>query len=43
MSLYFARANGRRSEGKEDEKMAALSDEDVEELGDRSPRYVFTT
>jgi hypothetical protein len=29
--------------GDEDEKFAGMSDEEIDELGDRSPRYMFAS
>lgn len=42
MSWFLGRVNKRRREGREDAKMENLSDEEIEELGDASPRYVYT-
>ncbi|KAF2429559.1 MFS general substrate transporter [Tothia fuscella] len=42
MSLYFSKVNHSRASGGEDGKFAGLSSEDVGELGDRSPRFIFT-
>lgn len=42
MSLVLSRENSRRREGKEDTKIANMSDEEIEELGDASPRFVYT-
>ncbi|KAF2813790.1 MFS general substrate transporter [Mytilinidion resinicola] len=42
MWFYFTRANARRARGEEDEKIAGMTDEEVNELGDESPRFVFT-
>lgn len=42
MSLVLARENTRRQEGKEDARTANMSDEEIEELGDASPRFVYT-
>ncbi|KAF8311067.1 high-affinity nicotinic acid transporter-like protein [Clavulina sp. PMI_390] len=35
-------ANRRRAEGKEDYKTEGMTDEQVEEMGDESPRFVYT-
>lgn len=43
MSLYFINANKRRMRGDEDDKTAGLSDEEIEDLGDRSPRFMYAT
>lgn len=42
MSWFLARVNKARREGKEDAKLQNLSDEEIEELGDASPRFVYT-
>ncbi|KAJ5811672.1 MFS transporter [Penicillium riverlandense] len=42
MILYFSRVNKRRMEGKEDASIAGLTEEEVNELGDRSPRFIYT-
>ncbi|PSN62894.1 MFS general substrate transporter [Corynespora cassiicola Philippines] len=42
MWFYFAMVNKRRSEGKEDYKVEGLTDEQIAELGDDSPRFVYT-
>jgi hypothetical protein len=42
MSAYFSKINKRRASGEENGKIAGLSSEEVDELGDRSPRFVFT-
>lgn len=45
MGLWWAmlRINRRRREGAEDWKMAGLTEEEVDELGDESPRFVLRT
>ncbi|KAI4132518.1 MAG: hypothetical protein LQ347_002539, partial [Umbilicaria vellea] len=43
MSWYFARENRRRKEGKEDGKIVGMTEEDIAEMGDRNPRYIYTT
>ena len=43
MWLYYIFVNKRRAAGKEDHKIRGLTDEEVEELGDRSPRFVYIT
>lgn len=35
--------NKRRAAGKEDGKMSGLTDEQIDELGDESPRYIYAT
>jgi len=42
MSLYFSAANRKRLRGDEDETVAGMSEEEIDELGDRNPRYVYT-
>lgn len=42
MSLLLARENRLRREGKEDSKIVRMTDEEIEELGDESPRFIYT-
>lgn len=42
MSLYLNHVNQRRRAGKEDHKIVGLSEEQINALGDRSPRFVYT-
>jgi hypothetical protein len=42
MGLYFSRRNKCRLAGDEDTKIAGKSEEDIAEMGDENPRYVFT-
>jgi len=42
MWFYFARVNARRARGDEDHKIQGLTDEQITELGDNSPRFVYT-
>lgn len=42
MSLFLARENRLRREGKEDAKIERMTDEEIEELGDTSPRFIYT-
>jgi hypothetical protein len=42
MSTYFAVKNKRRREGKEDHKVQGMTEEQIAELGDESPRYMYT-
>lgn len=42
MSLYFARRNLGRSAGQEDRKMEGKTEQEIAEMGDESPRYLFT-
>ncbi|CAG8960421.1 hypothetical protein HYFRA_00008139 [Hymenoscyphus fraxineus] len=41
LSFYYKVVNRRRREGREDYKVAGMSEEEIAELGDRSPRYVY--
>lgn len=42
MSWFLARLNKARREGKEDAKIEHMTEEEVEELGDASPRFFYT-
>jgi MFS family permease len=42
MRFYYSKINDKRSKGEEDSKIEHMSDMQVEEMGDRSPRYVYT-
>ena len=42
MWWYFARENQRRKDGREDSRIAGMTEEEIAELGDRNPRYIFT-
>ena len=42
MSLYFSLLNARRAAGKEDHKLAGKTNEEVDEMGDDSPRFTYT-
>ncbi len=42
MSLYFMRVNARRERGDEDGRVQGMSEDEVREMGDRSPRFRFT-
>jgi hypothetical protein len=42
MGLYFSRRNKRRLAGAEDVKIAGKSEDEIAEMGDENPRYVFT-
>jgi hypothetical protein len=39
---YFRRQNARREAGMEDWKIEGMGEEEVMEMGDRSPRYRYT-
>lgn len=43
MHFYYARQNKNRAAGKEDYKMEGKTEAEVAEMGDKSPRYVYTT
>ncbi|KAJ5092520.1 hypothetical protein NUU61_007390 [Penicillium alfredii] len=43
MWLCLQVINKRRAQGLEDEKITALSEEEIEELGDRNPRFRYST
>jgi len=43
MLFYYARVNKDRAMGKEDWKMEGKSENEIEEMGDRSPQYIYTT
>ena len=38
---YLARTNRLRREGKEDHRLLDLKEEEIADLGDRSPRFIF--
>ncbi|KAL9610940.1 MAG: hypothetical protein Q9167_004382 [Letrouitia subvulpina] len=40
---YMARTNRRRKAGKEDDKMEGMTEYEINEMGERSPRYIFVT
>ncbi|OBT70876.1 hypothetical protein VF21_10071 [Pseudogymnoascus sp. 05NY08] len=42
MSQYFIRVNEGRKAGKEDHKIVGMTDAEVDALGDRSPRFIYT-
>ena len=42
MTWYYSRVNKQRATGKDDWKMEGKTDQEVEEMGDYSPRYVYT-
>ncbi|KAE8351361.1 histidine phosphatase superfamily [Aspergillus coremiiformis] len=43
MWLYYRQKNIRRVQGLEDENVAGMTDEEIEELGDKSPRFIYST
>lgn len=42
LSFFLARENRLRREGKEDYKIERMTDEEIEEIGDKSPRFLYT-
>jgi len=42
MSFYLRAKNKRRADGKEDFKMNGRTEEELKEMGDASPHYVYT-
>lgn len=42
LSFFLARKNRLRKEGKEEGKTERMTDEEIEELGDESPRFLYT-
>lgn len=42
MWFYYRQKNIRRVQGLEDEKVAGMTDEEIEELGDKSPRFIYS-
>jgi hypothetical protein len=42
MWYYFAKVNARRARGEEDYKIEGMSADEIAELGDDSPRFVYT-
>lgn len=42
MSFYFFNRNKRRQAGKEDAVMAGKTEDEIAEMGDENPRFVFT-
>ncbi|KAE8374873.1 phosphoglycerate mutase-like protein [Aspergillus bertholletiae] len=43
MWFYYRQKNIRRVQGLEDERIAGMTDEEIEELGDKSPRFIYST
>ncbi|EAW08833.1 putative MFS transporter [Aspergillus clavatus NRRL 1] len=43
MWLYYHQENIRRANGLKDDKVAGMTEEEIEELGDKSPRFRYTT
>lgn len=42
MGVYFATRNKNRKAGKEDSKIIGKTEEEIAEMGDENPRYMFT-
>ncbi|KAL8943064.1 MAG: hypothetical protein Q9211_001117 [Gyalolechia sp. 1 TL-2023] len=42
MSWYLSKRNDQRRRGEEDGKVADMSEDEIAELGDESPRFIFT-
>jgi len=42
MYLYFARENRAREAGRRDEKIEGLNENEILDLGDENPRFVFS-
>lgn len=42
MWIYYHFENGRRAQGKEDDRIAGVAEEDIQEMGEKSPRFVFS-
>ena len=42
MSWYLSKQNARRRRGEEDARVANMSEFEIAELGDLSPRFVYT-
>ena len=43
MWWIFARKNARRRDGTEDDSIRNLPEEEIVEMGDKSPRFLYTT
>lgn len=42
MSIYLNYVNKRRRAGKEDHKVSGMTDAEIDALGDRSPKFIYT-
>lgn len=42
MGFYFMVRNKNRRAGREDTKIAGKSEDEIAEMGDENPRYIFT-
>ncbi|KKK17239.1 hypothetical protein ARAM_005924, partial [Aspergillus rambellii] len=43
MWFYYHQKNQRRDQGLENERVAGMTDEEIDEMGDQSPRFRYTT
>ncbi|KAL8716125.1 MAG: hypothetical protein Q9220_000030 [cf. Caloplaca sp. 1 TL-2023] len=43
LTWYYSRRNDQRRAGEEDSRIENMSEEEIAELGDESPRFIFTT
>ena len=43
MWLYYTLENKRRIAGKKDNGIAGMTESEIEELGDKNPRFIFVT
>jgi len=43
MTFYYRHVNKTRAAGKEDSKVHGMTEDEIENLGDRSPRYIYQT
>ena len=42
MYFYFMTSNKKRAAGKEDSKIAGKTEDEIAEMGDANPRFVYT-
>lgn len=42
MGVYYHAQNRRRVQGKEDDKIVGMTEEEVQEMGEKSPRFVYS-
>ena len=42
MWYWLAKKNQRRQDGKENDRVTGMSEDEIAELGDKSPRFVYT-
>ncbi len=43
MTLYYMKQNRARKDGKQNGIMAGKNEEEIAELGDANPRFIYTT